>query len=120
MSKIALIEDDATMLNLLKILLQMEGFEVIFPTPFNEQAIVELIQLEKPDIVLMDVHLRQADGLTILSQLNQDQSISLPKNYKILMTSGEDLRDECLKAGADGFLMKPYMPDDLISWLRAA
>jgi len=34
------------------------------------------------------------------------------------MSSGEDVRDACAKAGADGFLLKPYMPDDLISWIR--
>jgi CheY-like chemotaxis protein len=36
------------------------------------------------------------------------------------MTSGLELRQECLAAGADGFLMKPFMPKELIDWLNNA
>jgi DNA-binding NarL/FixJ family response regulator len=36
------------------------------------------------------------------------------------MASGMDVKDECLKAGANGFLMKPYMPDDLVKQIQKA
>ena len=41
------------------------------------------------------------------------------KGIKIIMASGVDLRQECLEAGADAFLLKPYMPDDLFKYLRS-
>jgi CheY-like chemotaxis protein len=34
------------------------------------------------------------------------------------MTSGMDMKDQCLNAGANGFIMKPFMPDELIKKLR--
>jgi DNA-binding NarL/FixJ family response regulator len=36
------------------------------------------------------------------------------------MSSGSDLRQRCLEMGADGFIMKPYMPEDLIRAIRQA
>ena len=34
------------------------------------------------------------------------------------MTSGTNLEEECINAGADGFVMKPFMPDELLSKVR--
>jgi len=34
------------------------------------------------------------------------------------MTSGMDVKERCLEAGADAFLLKPYMPDELMAKLR--
>jgi CheY-like chemotaxis protein len=41
------------------------------------------------------------------------------KNVPVVMTSGEDVKDECIQRGANAFLLKPYMPDDLIGILRS-
>ena len=37
---------------------------------------------------------------------------------RVIMASGMNLKDECLAGGADDFLLKPYMPDDLINLLK--
>jgi CheY-like chemotaxis protein len=39
-------------------------------------------------------------------------------NVRIIMTSGMNMRDECISRGADEFLLKPFMPDDLLSALK--
>ena len=51
-----------------------------------------------------------------LRTIRSDNRIS---DMRVLMTSGMDLKDQCVEAGADGFLLKPYMPDDLIQLIRA-
>ena len=38
---------------------------------------------------------------------------------KIVMTSGMDMKKECLERGADHFLLKPFMPDDLLKVLKS-
>ena len=63
----------------------------------------------------MDVHIRQTNGLDILKKIRQDNRINA---IKVLMSSGINKVEECNQAGANGFLMKPYMPDDLINWLK--
>ncbi|NPV86420.1 MAG: response regulator [Anaerolineae bacterium] len=118
MKKIMLIEDDSTMRSLLKTLLEIEGFAVVVvgDTQQEEKAIMEALQNEKPDCLIMDVNLRKASGINILKDIRKNKEI---KNLKVIMSSGMDLRDQCLQSGADVFLMKPYMPDDLIKYLRS-
>lgn len=64
--KVLLVEDDATMLGLLKMLLEMEGFEVVKMTEDNPEKLLETIRQERPALVLMDVHLRQVNGFDLL------------------------------------------------------
>lgn len=111
MNKIMLVEDDATMLSLLQTLLQLEGFEVCQVNMDQVDGIVSEIRREKPDLTLIDVHLRQISGMEVLKQIRQDVEL---KDIFVLMSSGMDVGHKCLQAGADGFMLKPYMPDDLI------
>jgi CheY-like chemotaxis protein len=40
------------------------------------------------------------------------------QDLHVLMTSGLNYKEECLQAGADNFLLKPYMPDELINLIK--
>ncbi len=111
--KILLAEDDVTMVSLLNTLLKMEGFDVVALQA--DADIPAAVRVEKPDILLMDVHLLNQSGLDILEQVRTSQDIS---GVKVVMSSGANVKEECLRRGANGFLLKPYMPDDLISILK--
>jgi len=111
--KILLAEDDVTMVSLLNTLLKMEGFDVVALQA--DADIPAAVRVEKPDILLMDVHLLNQSGLDILEQIRTSQDIS---GVKVVMSSGSNVKEECLRRGANGFLLKPYMPDDLISILK--
>jgi DNA-binding response OmpR family regulator len=110
-----LIEDDKTMLSLLSTLLEMEGFQVSMAGDENMDCIMDGLIEEKPDLALVDVHLRKSNGFDLLGKINQHDNL---KNTRILMSSGMNFEEECLQAGADGFILKPYMPDELISTIR--
>ena len=112
--KILLAEDDVTMRGLLKTLLEIEGFEVTLSDVRGEN-IAELISLTQPHFLILDYHLRNISGIDILNSIKRIPDIHFPI---VLMTSGEDRKEQCLEAGADGFILKPYMPDELINWLR--
>lgn len=116
MSKILLVEDDATMRMLLKTLLEMDDHQVIVISD-PKQDIVQTLMAQQPDVLIMDVHLRYQNGIEILKSIHKSE---LPWKLYILMASGMDLRFECMQAGADGFLMKPYMPDELDRQLKKA
>jgi len=115
MSKVMLIEDDETMLTLLSTLLQLEGFEICSSTDYNQESILTTIRQERPDLTLLDVHLRQSNGIDLIKHMRADPEL---KDLRVLMTSGLNYKEECLKAGADNFLLKPYMPDDLIKSIK--
>jgi DNA-binding response OmpR family regulator len=115
MQKIILVEDDATMLSLLHTLLQMEGFDVVSLKEDTLEGIYTQMQSEQPALALVDVHLRLFSGFDLLKKVKATESLN---NMKVLMSSGMDFRSECSQAGADGFILKPYMPDDLIQKIR--
>ena len=113
MPKIIIVEDDHTMVSLLKTLLKMEGFEVV---DLNVHADIPAeVTREKPDVLLMDVHLGKRSGIEVVESLRKNPEFS---QLNIVMTSGMDLKDECLDHGADYFILKPFMPADLLNVLK--
>ena len=113
MPKVLVAEDDHTMVSLLTTLLKMEGFEVV---QLDIQADVpSAVAREKPDVLLMDVHLGEQNGMDIVASIRENTDFS---RMNIVMTSGLNVKDECLKRGANFFLLKPFMPDDLLKVLR--
>lgn len=116
LSRIFLIEDDPTMVNLLEMLLKMENF-ITAKIEKEETGLIlaQLIEF-KPDLILMDVHLNKLNGLDLLNEIRNHPKLS---NSKIIITSGSDIRDFCLSSGANGFIMKPYMPDELLKVIHS-
>ena len=113
MAKVLLAEDDQTMVSLLKTLLNMEGFEVLALDVDSDVPAV--VQREKPHVLFMDVNLGGQSGMEILDTIRKQQELS---DVRIVMTSGLNFKEECINRGANAFLLKPFMPDDLIKALK--
>ena len=113
MARIMLAEDDLTMVTLLKTLLGMEGYQVVALS--IDEDVVEAVRNDRPDVLLLDVHLPNANGLDVLDQIREDEET---RDLKVVMTSGLNLELECKHHGANDFLLKPYMPDDLLKILE--
>ncbi|NMB54911.1 MAG: response regulator [Leptolinea sp.] len=112
--KILLLEDNAMMRSLLQTLLELEGFNVkcaVFPLNNPLTQIREF----SPDVILMDINLPGISGLSILEEI---RACNETKNIKVIMSSGSDRKKESLDAGANSYLMKPYMPDELIQLIK--
>ncbi|HJW89353.1 MAG TPA: response regulator [Anaerolineales bacterium] len=116
MPKVMLVEDDSNMLSMLQMLLQFEGYQVVAPEAgVGAEAVIKLIQHEKPALLFLDVHLGRFSGFDLLCILRQDPHLV---GMRILMASGMDLSYKCRQQGADGFIMKPFMPDELIGEIQ--
>ena len=113
MEKIMVAEDDQTMVNLLTTLLKMDGFEVVALDV--DENIPAAVERDRPDILVLDVHLSNQNGLEILDALRSNE---IGSKLQVVMISGLNVKEECLRRGADDFLLKPFMPDDLIKILR--
>jgi CheY-like chemotaxis protein len=113
MPKVLLAEDDHTMVSLLTTLLQMEGFQVVALDAAAD--IPAAVKTEKPDSILMDVNIGQQNGMDVVQTLRKDPENA---NIRIIMASGYNLKEECLQRGANHFLLKPFMPDDLLKLLK--
>lgn len=112
MPKILLVDDDDTMVSLLRTLLELDGFEVIDSQEW--EGIVDVVAAEQPDLVLMDCFLPQSDGIDILGKLRSQPAFD---QTAVIMTSGLDMEYRCQALGANGFLLKPYPPAELLSMI---
>ncbi len=113
MPRLLIVDDDATMVSLLKTLLELDGFEVT-PATNPDRALESMRQL-RPDLVIMDVFMNSRDGLELLRQVRASADLG---QIPVIMTSGMDVSDRALDAGADGFMLKPYSPPELIAMIR--
>jgi CheY-like chemotaxis protein len=113
MPKVLLAEDDHTMVMLLTTLLKMEGFEVVALSA--DADIPGAVVNEKPNSLLMDVNIGKQNGLDLVQAIRNDPANT---NLNIVMASGYNLKEECLQRGANHFLLKPFMPDDLLKLLK--
>lgn len=107
-NKVLIVDDDRTMVSLLQTLLEMDGFEVAAIRDWG--AILETIRAEMPDLVIMDYFLPQQEGLDIVVAMRGDPQLA---DVRIIMTSGMDMSEQCIGAGVNDFLLKPYTPEQL-------
>lgn len=118
MNKILLVEDDPTMLDLLSTLFKLEGFQVAFIN--QDIGFIDSIKQQSPDLIVMDVHLRLGGGIEIngFDLVDEVRSDHILRDLKIIMVSGMDLRIQSNEHGADDFILKPFMPDELIGKIK--
>jgi CheY-like chemotaxis protein len=109
-ARIVIVDDDKTFRGLLVTVLELEGHEALAVA--QPEAIVATVRQEDPDLVFMDIHIGQRDTLGALRDLKSDEALD---DIPVVMTSGSDRGQECLDAGADKFLMKPFRPSEMVA-----
>lgn len=109
MRKIVIVDDDPNMSRLMRTLFELEGFEVVTAQRYHE--ILPLIQQARPDAVLMDVRVQGRETLDVVRQMRREPDLT---NIPVVMTSGMDYQKQCLDAGANCFLLKPFVPDEIL------
>ena len=118
---ILIVEDNERNLKLVRDLLQYNGYETIEAR--NAEDGVALAGDRRPDLILMDIQLPDADGITALGRLRADvrtASIGVVALTAFAMT---DDRQRLLDAGFDGYLEKPIdvraFPGQVMSLLQS-
>ncbi len=110
MNTVLVVDDDQVFSSLLRTILELEGYQVAAVT--CREDVVPAVHQARPLLVLMDVHVSRGDTLGVLRELRADETL---KTMPVVMTSGMDRSDECLAAGADAFLLKPFRPSEALT-----
>jgi signal transduction histidine kinase/DNA-binding response OmpR family regulator/HPt (histidine-containing phosphotransfer) domain-containing protein len=85
----------------------------------NGAAAVAAVQSGSYDIVLMDIQMPEMDGLEATRQIRGILPVALqPRIVAMTANALQGDRDECLAAGMDDYLTKPFRPEDLVDALR--
>ncbi len=115
MPKILVVDDEASIVNLLTSYLKAEGYEVY--TAADGPAGLKAARAFQPDVVILDIMLPGLDGLEVLSRLRRESDV-----YVILLTARTEEMDKIvgLSVGADDYVTKPFSPRELMARLKAA
>ncbi|MFP4062015.1 MAG: response regulator [Halochromatium sp.] len=113
-TQVLVVDDDASLRELLQDYLQREGFKVS-GVP-DGVALFERLAARKPDIIILDLMLPGDDGLTIARRLRQQTQMPI-----IMLSARGDEIDRIvgLEVGADDYLAKPFNPRELLARIRA-
>ncbi|MFW6125726.1 MAG: response regulator [Chloroflexota bacterium] len=114
-NKILIVEDDRTLLDVVRYNLAKEGYEVHVATD-GIQAI-EVTQRERPDLMILDIMLPELDGFEVCRILRRKE-MALPI---LMLTAKTDEVDKVvgLELGADDYLTKPFSVKELVARVRA-
>ena len=110
-ARILLVEDSPMISGALKLLLESSGFDVSLATTAAEA--IESGSAERADVMILDITLPDADGLTVLRQLAA-RGMKPGTTYAMTGHSDEATHDRCIAAGCDDVLLKPVPVQQLL------
>ena len=116
--KILIVDDELDIREPLSHYLLMKGFKNVMTAEKANEAL-EKIEKHKPDLVLLDIQLKdEIDGMEILKRTKE----KLSPASKIIMVSGhkEEYEHESYKLGADDFWKKPILPNQIMEGIKKA
>ena len=113
--RILIVEDDKSIRNFLKAILEANHYDVILATTGEEAY--SLITSRCPDLVILDLGLPDLDGMTILQKVREWTGMPI-----VVVSARSHERDkvEALDLGADGYITKPFGTPELLARIRTA
>ena len=116
MIRILLVDDEPDVIESVQLGLTLQWREVeVLGVQRGEQA-VDLVEKERPDIVLLDIGLPDMDGFAVLSELRRFSDVPV-----VMLTARDDAMDKVkgLELGADDYITKPFNHLELMARIRA-
>jgi two-component system OmpR family response regulator len=113
-SKVLVVEDDRTLLDVLRYNLAKEGYDVV--TAADGAAGLETARNDKPDLVILDVMLPKMDGFEVCRMLRKEMTVPI-----LMLTAKTEETDRVvgLEVGADDYVTKPFGMRELMARVRA-
>jgi len=113
-TKILIVEDDASLSEMLALNLRSSGHEVTLVA--DGVAALEQARIQDPDLVILDLMLPQLDGLTVCRSLRRSSRVPI---LMLTARSGEMDKIVGLESGADDYMTKPFSLGELHARIRA-
>jgi DNA-binding response OmpR family regulator len=115
--KILIVDDEEDILHFLELVLREKGYQVVTAT--NGHDALTTAQIEKPDLVLLDIMMPQMDGWEVLKLLRVDDETSdIPVAMLSARTEAKD-RVQGLQEGAIDYICKPFSLQELLVKIEA-
>jgi CheY-like chemotaxis protein len=113
--KILVVDDEPDLLKVTLIRLKKTGYEVYSCT--DGQEVFDITRRVMPDLIILDVYLPAINGDDVAKILKKDDKL---KHIPIILISATTmtLDERARECGADGYLTKPFEPEELISIVK--
>jgi CheY-like chemotaxis protein len=112
--KILLIDDDVDHLSICKLILTNRGYNVL--VLWSTNVLIEVVKDFMPDLIFMDHRMPDIDGIQATALIKSNpQTLHIPVIYFTGVERGEEYSK---KAGADGFLAKPFKIDQMTTLIE--
>jgi DNA-binding response OmpR family regulator len=115
-SKILVVDDVPENVRLLEAVLVPRGYEVITAT--DGRAALDLVESEKPDLILLDVMMPGLDGYAVCTLLRANADTAVLPVIMLTSSLGHE-KTKAIEAGADDFIPKPFNHDELLTRVRS-
>jgi DNA-binding response OmpR family regulator len=113
MARVLVIDDEPDVLVLCKMNLELAGHEVIGVG--DGQTGIDMAREIRPDAVILDLMMPLVDGYDVLRALNEQRPDTDVTVVILTAKAREEDRLRCLRDGADGFVTKPFSPQELVT-----
>src|SRR6202453_3050983 len=114
--RVVIAEDEAIVRLDLKEILEEEGYEVVGETGRGDDA-VDLVRKHRPDLVILDIKMPGADGLTAAREITAERLAAV-----LILTafSQRDLIEQARNAGVLAYLVKPFQKSEMLPAIEIA
>lgn len=119
MARILVLDDNADIVSLLRMVLEQRGYQVI--TGRNGREGVSLLGQTpvRPDVIICNLLMPLMDGITFLDTMRQQADWASIPVVMLTALSTQDYRETALEHGAAAFMSKPFRLEDLNATLRS-
>ena len=109
-----IVEDDANIVDLIRSNLAVRGFDAVVSSDGTKA--LQLLEVEQPDIVLLDLMLPEVDGLELCREMREQSPVGI---IVVSARGGERDKVTALNMGADDYLTKPFSIEELLARIMA-
>ncbi|MDH5229112.1 MAG: response regulator [Gammaproteobacteria bacterium] len=116
MAKILAVDDSASMRQMVAFTLKGAGYDVVEATDGAEA--LEAAKNGQVDLVLTDINMPNMDGIALIKELRALPNYKFTPILTLTTESGSDKKIEGKSAGATGWIVKPFSPDQLLATIK--
>lgn len=114
--RILTVDDSASIRQMVSFTLKKEGYEVIEASDGNDA--LAKIKGNPADLVITDLHMPNLDGIGLIKALRADSSFRFTPIIMLTTESHEGRKNEGRQAGATGWIVKPFKPEQLVAVVK--
>lgn len=118
-TKIIIVDDNSKLCQMLQNFIESQDDLKIVGVANNGLEAIEIIRIQEPDLIILDLVMPQLDGLGVLERLNALVTRTRPKIIMLTAFGQESLAQQAMKLGVDYFILKPFDLDILNKRIHA-